>query len=133
MIMEQVQKFSSNFFSDVEKAFDKVNKPTVVKDQKIDWLNKQISELNEYKKKGIELEKKVSQLTKEVDVMKKKIELGIVETNSLKKNIELKDQAIANDTKKIEEFTVKLNDCTNFVMNKTDQLTWESFKNQIKI
>ena len=133
MIMEQVQKFSSNFFSDVEKAFDKVNKPTVVKDQKIDWLNKQISELNEYKKKGIELEKKVSQLTNEVDVMKKKIELGIVETNSLKKNIELKDQAIANDTKKIEEFTAKLNDCTNFVMNKTDQLTWESFKNQIKI
>ena len=54
LILEQIQKFSSTVVSDVQNAFKKVNTPNKeVKDQKTEWLNKQITELSGYKKKRI--------------------------------------------------------------------------------
>ena len=55
----------------MEKTFEKANKPTTeVKDQKIDWLNKQVNELSGYKKKGLEYEKKITELTLEISKLK---------------------------------------------------------------
>ena len=70
LILEQIQKFSSTVVSDVQNAFKKVNTPNKeVKDQKTEWLNKQITELSGYKKKGLEYERKIAELTNQLATM----------------------------------------------------------------
>ena len=56
---ELIQKYSANLSENISKIFEEANKPTAnVKEQKIDWLNKQVEELSEYKKERNFIKKK---------------------------------------------------------------------------
>ena len=120
--------------SDVEKTFEKANKPTTeVKDQKIDWLNKQVNELSGYKKKGLEYEKKITDLTNSLDSLSKKFELAKTELEVLKKNITLKDEDLTKAKSKIYNLEAKLSDYKSYMINNMDndkiEIFFSSFKN----
>ena len=90
LILEQIQKFSSTVVSDVQNAFKKVNTPNKdVKDQKTEWLNKQISELSSYKKKGLEYERKIAELTNQLATMTTNFNTSEEKVKTLQKQIEL--------------------------------------------
>ena len=134
LIIEQIQKFSNSLISDVEKTFEKANKPTTeVKDQKIDWLNKQVNELSGYKKKGLEYEKKITDLTNSLDSLSKKFELAKTELEVLKKNITLKDEDLTKAKSKIYNLEAKLSDYKSYMINNMDndkiEIFFSSFKN----
>lgn len=134
LIIEQIQKFSNSLISDVEKTFEKANKPTTeVKDQKIDWLNKQVNELSGYKKKGLEYEKKITDLTNSLDSLSKKFELAKTELEVLKKNITLKDEDLTKANSKIYNLEAKLSDYKSYMINNMDndkiEIFFSSFKN----
>ena len=73
LLNESTQKFNdminstkNNATEKISQIFVEANKPSQnVKDQKIDWLNKQISELSEYKTKGGEFENQIRKLTED--------------------------------------------------------------------
>lgn len=97
LIIEQIQKFSNSVVSDVQKTFDNVNKPvSEVKDQKIEWLNKQVSGLSTYKKKGLEYERKIHELESKVDSITKQHEIAKTELEVLKKNVSFKTKKFHN-------------------------------------
>ena len=76
-ITEIINKCSENLSDNIQKIFNEVNKPVSnVKEQKIEWLKKQIDELSEYKKKGIEYENKIRELTNDNQIMEKKIQIN---------------------------------------------------------
>ena len=90
LILEQIQKFSSTVVSDVQNAFKKVNTPNKeVKDQKTEWLNKQITELSGYKKKGLEYERKIAELTNQLTTMTTNYNTSEEKVKTLEKQIEL--------------------------------------------
>jgi serine/threonine protein kinase len=90
LILEQIQKFSSTVVSDVQNAFKKVNTPNKeVKDQKTEWLNKQITELSGYKKKGLEYERKIAELTNQLATMTTNYNTSEEKVKTLEKQIEL--------------------------------------------
>ena len=90
LILEQIQKFSSTVVSDVQNAFKKVNTPNKeVKDQKTEWLNKQITELSGYKKKGLEYERKIAELTNQLATVTTNYNTSEEKVKTLEKQIEL--------------------------------------------
>ena len=90
LILEQIQKFSSTVVSDVQNAFKKVNTPNKdVKDQKTEWLNKQITELSTYKKKGLEYERKIAELTNQLATVTTNYNTSEEKVKTLEKQIEL--------------------------------------------
>lgn len=116
LIIEQIQKFSNSVVSDIQKTFDNVNKPvSEVKDQKIEWLNKQISGLNVYKKKGLEYERKIKELENKLDSLSKKYEVAETELQVLKKNITLKNEETEKQKAKVMSLEAKLSDCKAYI------------------
>ena len=112
MINSNNQTASEN----ISKIFIDANKPVQnVKDQKIDWLNKQVSELSEYKKKGKDYENQIRKLTEDNNNMDKK--LKILEDNLalMKKNSVLKDEAIVSMKSQKTLLEQKYNDMRAFI------------------
>ena len=114
---ETINKYSENLSENIQNIFDEVNKPTPnVKDQKIDWLNKQVNELSEYKKKGKEYENKVQYLMENSQIMEKKIKLNEEYLNMLKKNLKLREEAIKSMESKKTLLIQKSNDLKSFII-----------------
>ena len=114
---ETINKYSENLSENIQNIFDEVNKPTPnVKDQKIEWLNKQVNELSEYKKKGKEYENKVQYLMENSQIMEKKIKLNEEYLNMLKKNLKLREEAIKSMESKKTLLLQKSNDLKTFII-----------------
>jgi len=114
---ELIQKYTENLSDNIGKIFDEANKPVSnVKEQKIDWLNKQVDELSEYKKKGIEYDNKIKDLMSENQIMANRIKIQGENLEFLKKNLVLKDEAIKSikDRKTLSE--QKCNDIRSFIL-----------------
>ena len=127
---ELINKYSENLSENIEKIFNEVNKPqSNVKEQKIEWLNKQVDELSEYKKKGREYENKIRELTDDNQVMEKKIKINEENLNILKKNLVLKDEAITSMTSKNTLLEQQCNDLRAFIIKHCTPEQKEQFKN----
>ena len=114
---ELISKYSNNLSENISKIFDEANKPTAnVKEQKIDWLNKQVEELSEYKKKGIEYDNKIKDLANESQIIANKIKIQSEHLDFLKKNLLLKDEAIKNITERKTLMEQQCNDIRTFII-----------------
>ena len=126
---ELINKYSENLSDNIEKIFNEVNKPkSNVKEQKIEWLNEQVDELSEYKKKGIEYENKIRELTDDNQVMEKKIKINEENLNILKKNLVLKDEAINSMNSKNTLLEQQCNDLRTFIIKHCTPEQKEKFK-----
>ena len=114
---ELIQKYTENLSDNISKIFDEANKPVSnVKEQKIDWLNKQVDELSEYKKKGIDYDNKIKDLVSENQIMSSKIKIQGENLEFLKKNLVLKDEAIKSIKDRKTLFEQKCNDIRSFIL-----------------
>ena len=114
---ELLKKYSDNLSDDISKLFNEANKPTSnVKEQKIDWLNKQVDELNEYKKKGIYYDNKNKDLVTETQILANKNKINVDTLKFLKENLILKDDAIASIKQEKTLLEQKCNDLRNFIL-----------------
>ena len=128
-ITEIINKCSENLSDNIQKIFNEVNKPVSnVKEQKIEWLKKQIDELSEYKKKGIEYENKIRELTNDNQIMEKKIQINEENLNILKKNLLLKDEAITSIKANTTLLEQKCNDMRAFIIKNCTPEQREKFK-----
>ena len=128
-ITEIINKCSENLSDNIQKIFNEVNKPVSnVKVQKIEWLKKQIDELSEYKKKGIEYENKIRELTNDNQIMEKKIQINEENLNILKKNLLLKDEAITSIKANTTLLEQKCNDMRAFIIKNCTPEQREKFK-----
>ena len=126
---EMIKKYSENLSDNIEKIFNEVNKPSSnVKEQKIEWLNKQVNELSDYKKKGIEYENKIRELTNDNQNMEKKIKINEDNLNMLKKNLMLKDEAMNSIKNKNIFLEQQCNDMKSFILNNCTPEQREQFK-----
>ena len=114
---ELIHKYTENLSDNISKIFDEANKPVSnVKEQKIDWLNKQVDELSEYKKKGIDYDNKIKDLLSENQIMSSKIKIQGENLEFLKKNLVLKDEAIKSIKDRKTLFEQKCNDIRSFIL-----------------
>ena len=114
---ELIQKYTENLSDNISKIFDEANKPVSnVKEQKIDWLNKQVDELSEYKKKGIDYDNKIKDLVSENQIMASRIKIQGENLEFLKKNLVLKDEAIKSIKDRKTLFEQKCNDIRSFIL-----------------
>ena len=114
---ELLKKYSDNLSDDISKLFNEANKPiSNVKEQKIDWLNKQVDELNEYKKKGIYYDNKNKDLVTETQILANKNKINVDTLKFLKENLILKDDAIASIKQEKTLLEQKCNDLRNFIL-----------------
>ena len=125
-----INKYSENLSENIEKIFNEVNKPAAnVKEQKIEWLNKQVDELSEYKKKGIDYENKIRELTDDNQIMEKKIKINEENLDILKKNLSLKDEAISSMKSQKTLLEQQCNDMRAFIIKHCTPDQKEKFKN----
>ena len=114
---ELLKKYSDNLSDDISKLFNEANKPiSNVKEQKIDWLNKQVDELSEYKKKGIYYDNKNKDLVTETQILANKNKINVDTLKFLKENLILKDDAIASIKQEKILLEQKCNDLRNFIL-----------------
>ena len=119
---ELVLKYSENLSDNISKLFDEANKPTSnVKEQKIDWLNKQVEELSEYKKKGIDYDNKIKDLTIENQILINKNKIQEEHLELLKKNLVLKDEAISSIKERKTFLEQQCNDLRSFIIKNANQ------------
>ena len=117
-----INKHSENLSENVNKIFDEANKPTLnVKEQKIDWLNKQVDELSEYQKKGINYQNGIKDLTNENQILADKNKINADNLEFLKKNIILKDESIQSIKDKKTLLEQKCNDIRTFILRNANQ------------
>ena len=117
-----INKHSENLSENVNKIFDEANKPTLnVKEQKIDWLNKQVDELSEYQKKGINYQNGIKDLTNENQILADKNKINADNLEFLKKNIVLKDESIQSIKDKKTLLEQKCNDIRTFILRNANQ------------
>ena len=117
-----ITKYSENLSENVNKVFEEANKSNLnVKEQKIDWLNKQVDELSEYKKKGINYQNGIQDLTNENQILANKNKINAEHLEFLKKNIILKDEAIKSINDKKTLLEQKCNDIRTFILRNSNQ------------
>ena len=128
-VTEIINKCSENLSDNIQKIFNEVNKPVSnVKEQKIEWLKKQIDELSEYKKKGIDYENKIRELTNDNQIMEKKIQINEENLNILKKNLLLKDEAVTSIKANTTLLEQKCNEMRAFIIKNCTPEQREKFK-----
>ena len=126
---ELISEYSANLSNNIEKIFNEANKTAPnVKDQKIDWLNKQINELSEYKKKGNEYENKIRELTNDNQAMEIKLKINQENLDMLKKNLVYKDEAIQSMKSKNTLLEQQCNDMRAFIIKHCSPDLKEAFK-----
>ena len=115
---ELIQKYSENLSDDITKIFNEANKPiSNVKEQKIDWLNKQVDELSEYKKNGMYYDNMIKELVNENQILAEKNKINNDNFEFLKKNLILKDDAIKSIEKEKTKLEQNCNDLRNFILS----------------
>ena len=130
---ELIQKYSANLSENISKIFEEANKPTAnVKEQKIDWLNKQVEELSEYKKKGIDYDNKIKELTEENQLLINKNKIRDEHLDFLKKNLVLKDEAINSIKERKTHLTLYLNEEPNNLDNISSENSDDERNKKIK-
>ena len=126
---ELINKYSENLSDNIQNIFNEVNKPEPnVKEQKIEWLNKQVNELGEYKKKGIDFENKIKWLTDDSQMMEKKLKINQEYLNMLKKNLVLKNEGIKSMESQNTLLAQKCNDMRSFIIKHCTPELKEKFK-----
>ena len=124
-----ISEYSANLSKNIEKIFNEANKTAPnVKDQKIEWLNKQINELTEYKKKGTEYKNKIIELTNSNQVMETKLKINQKNLDMLKKNLVYKDEAIQSMKSKNTLLEQQCNDMRTFIIKHCSPELKEAFK-----
>ena len=127
---ELIQKYSANLSENISKIFEEANKPTAnVKEQKIDWLNKQVDELTEYKKKGIDYDNKIKELTEENQLLINKNKIRGEHLDFLKKSLVLKDEAINSIKGRKTLLETQCNDIRNFILRNANPDLKKKFLN----
>ena len=127
---ELIQKYSANLSENISKIFEEANKPTAnVKEQKIDWLNKQVDELTEYKKKGIDYDNKIKELTEENQLLINKNKIRGEHLDFLKKSLILKDEAINSIKERKTLLEQQCNDMRNFILRNANPDLKKKFLN----
>ena len=133
LILEQIQRFATTLPNEIQKVFDHANKPKIeVKDQKIEWLNKQIQELNVYKNKGLEYEKKIRELTNDNSVLQEKNLLLQEQINQTQKTIELTKETIDKMRLYTYNLESELSDCKQFMIMNLPMELMEQFNSREK-
>ena len=126
---ELIGKYSENLSENIKKIFEEATKPKPnVKDQKIDWLEKQINELSEYRKKGIEYENKIRELTDDNQLMEKKLKINEENLNMIKKNLVLREEGITSMKSKNTLLEQQCNDLRSFILKHCTPEQKEKFK-----
>ena len=127
---ELIKKYSANLSENISKIFEEANKPTAnVKEQKIDWLNKQVDELTEYKKKGIDYDNKIKELTEENQLLINKNKIRGEHLDFLKKSLILKDEAINSIKERKTLLEQQCNDMRNFILRNANPDLKKKFLN----
>jgi serine/threonine protein kinase len=126
---ELISEYSANLSKNIEKIFNEANKTAPnVKDQKIEWLNKQINELTEYKKKGTEYKNKIIELTNSNQIMETKLKINQENLDMVKKNLVYKDEAIQSMKNKNTLLEQQCNDMRSFIIKHCSPDLREEFK-----
>ena len=129
-ISEIFLKFKNSVEDELNKANIKVRKESNASkiNQMVDWLKKQINELQPFKNKSMFLENKISNLEATISLLQNKLQSSDSKVENLEKIIVLKNEKIDDGKAYIEKIEAKLSDVKDFVFkNCTDQL--DSFNN----
>jgi hypothetical protein len=134
LILEQIQRFAGSLPGEIQKVFDKANKPKIeVKDQKIDWLNKQVNELSVYKNRGLEYERTIKELTNSNSVLQQKSKLMEEQVNQTQRTIELTKEAIDKLRLYTYNLESELSDCKQFMIMNLPMDLMEQFNRREQI
>ena len=134
LMLEQIQRFAGSLPGEIQKVFDKANKPKIeVKDQKIDWLNKQVNELSVYKNKGLEYERTIKELTNSNNVLQQKSKLMEEQVNQTQRTIELTKEAIDKLRLYTYNLESELSDCKQFMIMNLPMDLMEQFNRREQI
>ena len=116
---------------DVQNVFNNINTPSSdIKDKKIEWLNKQVNELTDYKNRIIEYENKYKDLYGKKEVEDKKfneIKKGIEDSS---KKLEIKSTEYEKIKKEKEENEKKFKDMEEFMNKNFKKELIELYKQQ---
>ena len=116
---------------DVQNVFNNINTPSSdIKDKKIEWLNKQVNELTDYKNRIIEYENKCKDLCGKKEVEDKKfneIKKGIEDSS---KKLEIKNTEYEKIKKEKEENEKKFKDMEEFMNKNFKKELIELYKQQ---
>ncbi len=116
---------------DVQNVFNNINTPSSdIKDKKIEWLNKQVNELTDYKNRIIEYENKYKDLYGKKEVEDKKfneIKKGIDDSS---KKLEIKNTEYEKIKKEKEENEKKFKDMEEFMNKNFKKELIELYKQQ---
>ena len=116
---------------DVQNVFNNINTPSSdIKDKKIEWLNKQVNELTDYKNRIIEYENKCKDLCGKKEVEDKKfneIKKGIDDSS---KKLEIKNTEYEKIKKEKEENEKKFKDMEEFMNKNFKKELIELYKQQ---
>ena len=133
LINEQIKNFSENLLQSEKTTFENVNKSnSSVKDQKIEWLNKQVSELSSFKNKNIECNNKINELTKKLTDYESRLKLANENLNIVSKSESLKDEAYKKMKGDYGTLEQKISDMTAFVSKNLSAELYREFRNAFK-
>ena len=114
---EFLTQFVGGAQADIQNVFNNVNTPTSsdIRDQKIEWLNKQVNELTEYKNKIIEYENKFKDLYGKKENEDKNYKLLKDNIDDLNNKIKAKTEIYEKMEKEKEEKEKKFKDMEEFM------------------
>jgi predicted transcriptional regulator YheO len=132
-ILEVLNKMKNSLEDDITKAKVKIAKEVPQKNSEmIEWLKRQINELQPFKNKVMFLDNKTAQYEANIKILQNKFDLANDKVSNLEKLVELKDSKNAEVVFYVENLEAKLSDVKDFVFrNCSDQLDNfnASFKN----
>lgn len=131
-VYDLLNKSSRNIEDEVQRIRQKIIKENQNKNNDIvDWLKKQIQELQAFKNKSNSQDIRISQLETHIKNINSQIELANTKVYNLEKVIELKESKITEMKSYSENVEAKLSDVKDFVFkNCSDQL--DIFNNTFK-
>lgn len=132
-VIEVFNRMRNNLEDDITRSKMKIIKDSTSKNSEmIEWLKRQVSELQPYKNKVLFLDNKTSQYEATIKILSNKLDLAEIRVVSLEKLIKLKENQIEQRKSYSEQIEAKLSDVKDFVFkNCQDQLDefLEQFKN----
>lgn len=131
-VIEVLNRMRNNLEDDITRSKMKINKDSTTKNSEmIEWLKRQVSELQPYKNKVLFLDNKTSQYEANIKVLSNKLDIAEIRVNSLEKLIKLKENQIEQRKSYAEQIEAKLSDVKDFVFkNCHDKL--DEFELQFK-
>lgn len=123
-VIEVFNRMRNNLEDDITRSKMKIIKDSTSKNSEmIEWLKRQVSELQPYKNKVLFLDNKTSQYEATIKILSNKLDLAEIRVVSLEKLIKLKENQIEQRKSYSEQIEAKLSDVKDFVFkNCQDQL-----------